>query len=117
MLREADCFGIDQPLVTMIRTLALGRRYRSPAVQAAMRAAAVERQAWRDAVPDLSDRERQHVVLLAEGLGDRQIAERLELNYETARSRGKALRRKLGASSRAHVVARALQLGLARLAG
>jgi DNA-binding CsgD family transcriptional regulator len=61
--------------------------------------------------------------LLVQGLGDREIAEQLEinceleLNYETARSRGKILRRKLGASSRAQVVAKALQLALARLGG
>jgi DNA-binding CsgD family transcriptional regulator len=53
--------------------------------------------------------------LLILGLGDREIADRLMISYETARSRGKALRRKLGASSRAQVVAKALQLGLARL--
>lgn len=68
-------------------------------------------------------RELELAGLLVQGLGDREIAEQLEinceleLNYETARSRGKILRRKLGASSRAQVVAKALQLALARLGG
>ena len=56
-------------------------------------------------------------ALLVQGMGDREIAERLMISYETARSRGKSLRRKLGVSSRAQVVSKALQLGLARLGG
>lgn len=115
VLWEADCFGEDQALVTMIRTLAVGKRYRSAAVLAAMHEAAVDRTPWRDAPPDLTSRELQHVDLLVDGLGDREIGERMGISYETARSRGKALRRKLGVSTRAQVVARALQLGLSRL--
>ena len=53
--------------------------------------------------------------MLVQGLSDREIAEQLVVSYETARSRSKVLRRKLGASSRAQVVAKAVQLGLARL--
>ena len=117
VFREAECFGSDQPIVTMIRTLALGQRYRSPAVLAAMQAASVEREPWRDTPPDLSGRELEMVMLLVQGLGDREIAEQLKISYETVRSRGKALRHKLGVSSRAQVVAKALQLGLARLGG
>jgi DNA-binding CsgD family transcriptional regulator len=82
-----------------------------------MQAASVQRDPWRDAPPDLSTRELEMVVLLVQGLGDREIAEQLKISYETVRSRGKALRHKLGASSRAQVVAKALQLGLARLGG
>ena len=117
LLRKADCFGNDQPLVTMIRTLALGQRYRSPAVLAAMPAVLVQREPWRDAPPDRNRRELELVGLLVQGLGDRDIAEQLAISDKTARSRGKDLRRKLGASSRAQVVAKALHLGLARLGG
>ena len=84
---------------------------------AAMQAASVQRDPWRDAPPDLSTRELEMVVLLVQGLGDREIAEQLKISYETVRSRGNALRHKLGVSSRAQVVAKALQLGLARLGG
>lgn len=115
VFHDAECYGDDQPIVIMSRALAVGQRYRSPAVVAAMKAAAVQRDPWRDAPPDLSDRELELLDLLILGLGDREIADRLMISYETARSRGKALRRKLGASSRAQVVAKALQLGLARL--
>ena len=111
VLCEADCFGAGQPLVSLFRTLALGQRYRSPSVVAAMEAESLKREATPDRPPDLNRRERELIDLLAQGLGDREIAERLAISYETVRSRGKALRRKLGASSRAQAVAKVLQLG------
>jgi DNA-binding CsgD family transcriptional regulator len=55
--------------------------------------------------------------MLVEGSGDREIGSCLGISYEAARSRSKALRRKLGAGNRAQVVAKALQLGLGRLTG
>lgn len=117
VLSELDCFGPESPIDTLIRSLAVGQRYRSASVLAAMEAAAVERQRrpWGDAAPAFSARERKHLALLVEGLSDRQIAAQLQIHYETARSNTKALRRRLGASSRAQAVAKALQLGLARL--
>jgi DNA-binding NarL/FixJ family response regulator len=75
----------------------------------------VQRDPWRDQPPDLNARELEIVDMLVQGLSDREIAEQLVVSYETARSRSKVLRRKLGASSRAQVVAKAVQLGLARL--
>ena len=104
VLNEADCFGEDQPIATLIRSLSLGQPYRS-----------AKRKPWREQPPDMNARELEMVALLVQGLGDRQIAERLEISYETARSRGKAVRRKLGANTRTQVVAKAIQLGLAKL--
>jgi len=115
VLLEADCFGDGHPLLAMNRALALGQRYRSPSLLAALEAAAMQREPSRDGPPDLNRRELEMVGLLVQGLGDREIAERLAISYETVRSRGKVLRRKLGTSSRAQLVAKALQLGLARL--
>lgn len=112
VLLEADCFGESHPLLAMNRALAARRRYRSPSVAAAMEATPPRREPWREGLVDLNRREQEMVGLWAQGLGDREIAERLEISYETARSRGKALRRKLGASSRAQGVAKALRLGL-----
>jgi DNA-binding NarL/FixJ family response regulator len=111
---ETDCFREDQPLVAMVRSLALGQRYRSPSVRLAMEAASLKPEAGSAGPPDLNRRELELVELLAQGLGDRAIAERLDISYETARSRSKALRRKLGVRTRAQVVAKALQLGLTR---
>ena len=105
------------PLVTMFRTLALGQRYFSPSVIAALESASLAREPWRDGPPDLNRRDLEVVDLMVEGLGDRDIADQLMISYEAARSRSKALRRKLGVSSRAQVVAKVLQLGLGRLGG
>ena len=80
-----------------------------------MESASATRKPWWDQPPDMSARELELVTLLVQGLGDRQIAERLAISYETARSRGKAVRRKLGAKTRTQVVAKAIQLGLAKL--
>ena len=90
VLNEADCFTEDKPVIALSRSLALGQRYRSSSVLAA---------------------------LSIDGLRDREIAQQLGISYEAARSRGKVLRRKLGAGNRAQVVAKALQLGLGRLTG
>ena len=117
VLSEKDCFTADRPVVTMSRSIAIGQRFRSAAVLAAMEAASVQRQPWRDEPPLLTARERAMVELLVQGLGDRQVAEQLGISYEGARSLGKSLRRKLGAGSRGQAVAKALQLGLARLGG
>lgn len=114
VLWEVECFAEGQPLVALGRALAAGQPYRSPAVAAAMEAAAPPRNSWREGAATLTRRELDIVDLLAQGLGDRAIAERLAISYETARSRGKALRRKFGASSRAQVVAKAHALGLVR---
>ena len=109
---EEECFGASQPLVALSRALALGQPYRSPSIVAALEAAALKREPWRDGPPPLNRRELDIVELLAQGLGDRQISEQLAISYETVRSRVKALRRKLGASTRAEAVAKALRLGL-----
>jgi DNA-binding NarL/FixJ family response regulator len=112
VLLEVECFGASQPLVALSRALALGQPYRSPSVVAALEAAALKREHWRDGPPPLNRRELDIVELLAQGLGDRQIAERLAISYETVRTRVKALRRKLGTSTRAEAVAKAWRLGL-----
>ncbi len=114
VLLEADCFGDGHPLFAMNHALAKRQRYRSPSLVAAMEAASLQREPSRDGPPDLNRRELEMVRFLVQGLGDREIAERLATSYETVRSRGKALRRKLGISSRAQLVAKALQLGLAQ---
>ena len=117
VLCEQEFIAEMQPLKTMMITLALGHRYRSPAVQAALRKAEQqEDQGWRDATPDLTVRERELVDLWMEGLGDRDVAERLGVSYATVRSYGRTVRQKLGAASRAQVVLKVLSLGLSRVA-
>lgn len=114
VVTEQECFGADQQLRTMIITLALGRRYRSSAVQACVVEA---EQAWRNPPPELTARDQQLIDLWVEGLGDRDVAERLGVSYETVRSYGRTLRKKLGVRSRAQVVLKALSMGLSRMTG
>jgi PAS domain S-box-containing protein len=59
----------------------------------------------------LTGREAQVMGLVALGANTEEIAERLVITQETARSHTKNAMRKLGARSRAHAVARALALG------
>jgi DNA-binding CsgD family transcriptional regulator len=59
----------------------------------------------------LSDREREVLRLVANGLSDGQIAEALVLSPHTVRSHVKTAMRKLGARTRAHAVAIALSAG------
>jgi DNA-binding NarL/FixJ family response regulator len=114
VITEQECFGADQQFRTMIITLSLGQRYRSSAVKNCLDE---EDQGWRNRPPELTAREQQLIDLWVEGLGDRDVADRLGLSYGTVRGYGRTLRKKLGASTRAQVVLKALSLGLSRVAG
>jgi DNA-binding NarL/FixJ family response regulator len=114
VISEQECFSADQQLRTMIIALSLGRRYRSPAVQACLERAD---EGWRNAPPQLTTREQQLIDLWVEGLRDRDVAERLGVSYETVRSYGKTVRQKLGVGTRVQVVLKAVSLGLSQVAG
>ena len=58
---------------------------------------------------DLTERERQVLRLLAEGLSNQQIAERLVITPATVKFHTHSIRSKLGASSRTEMVVLALQ--------
>ncbi len=115
VVTEQECFGVDQQLRNMLISLSLGRRYRSPAVQSYL--LEEEDKGWRNPPPALTSREKQLVDLWVEGLGDREVADRLGVSYETVRSHGKTLRKKLGASTRSQLVLKVLSLGLSRATG
>jgi len=114
VISEQECFCADQQLRNMIINISLGRRYRSPATLASMQG---EEQGWRDPPPSLTSREQDMIDLWVQGLGDREVAERLGVSYATVRSYGKAVRQKLGVASRAQVVLKAVALGLSRVTG
>ena len=95
----------------MLISLSLGRHYRSLAVQKYL---LEEEQGWRNPPPQLTAREQQLMDLWVVGLGDREVADRLGISYGTVRSHGRTLRKKLGVSTRAQVVLKALALGLSR---
>jgi DNA-binding NarL/FixJ family response regulator len=62
--------------------------------------------------PRLSDRERQVLELLAEGLGVTAIAERLYLSESTAKSHIGRIYEKLGSANRAQALVTAMRMGL-----
>lgn len=64
---------------------------------------------------ELTERERQVLELLAEGLSNRGIGENLWLSENTVKSHLSTLAKKVGAKGRAHVVARGFQLGLLKI--
>ncbi|MEE9217137.1 MAG: LuxR C-terminal-related transcriptional regulator [Anaerolineales bacterium] len=63
-------------------------------------------------VEPLSQREREIIDLLADGLTNREIADRLFLSYETVKWYNKQLFGKLGVSNRTQAAAKAQELGL-----
>jgi ATP/maltotriose-dependent transcriptional regulator MalT len=64
------------------------------------------------AVPPLTNRERQVLGLLADGLGNKQIAARLGISTNTVKTHLELLFDKLGVSSRTEAVATAARRGL-----
>ena len=65
-------------------------------------------------VPALSDREREILLLIADGATNREIAAVLFLSPHTVKEHTSTLYRKLGARNRADAVQRAQRLGLHR---
>ena len=61
----------------------------------------------------LTRREQQVLRLLAAGLSNRQIGQRIGIRYSTVRGYVRAVIEKLGAHSELEAVARAHELGLA----
>lgn len=62
--------------------------------------------------PELSDREREVLELVARGLGNQAIARRLVLNEKTVRNHISNVLTKIGAATRAEAIARARDAGL-----
>ena len=60
----------------------------------------------------LSRREREVLTLVADGMSDREIAERITVSHHTVHRHVANIRNKLGSSSRAAAVAEAHRLGL-----
>jgi DNA-binding NarL/FixJ family response regulator len=97
--------GTPAELVGAIRAVAAGRRYLDPRLQSYVRGD------WKEEPPVLTPREREILTLLAEGLSGEQTAQKLYLSSETVRTHVRNATSKLGASTRVHAVALAMQRG------
>ena len=65
-----------------------------------------------DPFPSLTDREREVLELVAEGLDNRRIAQRLALSEQTVRNHLSTVLTKLGVGDRAAAIAKARDAGL-----
>jgi two-component system NarL family response regulator len=94
-------------LVDSVRKVHAGRRAISPQV--------AERLAARLAVPELSDREREVLELVAAGKSNKQIAKALGIADGTVKVHVANILSKLGAQGRSEAVAVAVRRGLVRI--
>lgn len=111
------CIKDDDPeeLLRAIRVAAAGESLLSPAVTTRVIETFVGRAAQRRRHPqleDLTDREREVLGLVGEGLNNDEIADRLVISKATARTHVSRAMTKLGARDRAQLVVIAYQAGL-----
>lgn len=106
-------------LIRAVRVVAEGEALLSPTVTRRLISAYAARPTrQRSPLPDitqLTERERQIVALVAEGLSNREIAERLVISPATSRTHVSRAMVKLQARDRAQLVVFAFQSGLATL--
>jgi two-component system, NarL family, nitrate/nitrite response regulator NarL len=104
--KDADRLEITDAILAVNR----GHTVLAPEVQAGV--AAEVRSRWRPDVPSLSERERQVLEMVAEGMLAPEIGRHLYLSPATVKSHLQSLYEKLGVSDRAAAVAEAMRRGL-----
>ena len=104
--KDADRLEITDAILAVHR----GDTVLAPAVQAGV--AAEVRSRWRADMTSLSQRERQVLEMIAEGLSAPEIGRRLYLSPATVKRHLQHLYEKLGVSDRAAAVAEAMRRGL-----
>jgi two-component system, NarL family, nitrate/nitrite response regulator NarL len=104
--KDADRLEITDAIIAVNH----GGTVLAPAVQAGV--AAEVRSRWRPDVPSLSERERQVLEMIAEGMLAPEIGRRLYLSPATVKSHLQSLYEKLGVSDRAAAVAEAMRRGV-----
>src|SRR5947209_3335948 len=96
-------------VVSAVRTVAAGGSLLTPAIIARLVAKGRHRSVLRES---LSRREREVLQLMAEGVGNRQIASRLGISYSTVRTHVRSISAKLGTNSMVNAVVTAQSLDL-----
>lgn len=100
-----------------VRVVAAGEALLSPAVTRSVIAAFVRKRPAAgtvDGAENLTDRERDVVALVAEGLNNQEIADRLVVSPATAKTHVSRAMQKVGARDRAQLVVFAYRSGVAR---
>jgi DNA-binding NarL/FixJ family response regulator len=101
-----------EELIRIVRDVMEDRAFLDPKVASAVFEHVKGRSQGQDRDTPLTQRELEVLQLIAEGMNDRMTAESLHISEHTVRSHIKNLYRKLGVSSRAHAVAKALREGI-----
>ena len=104
-------------MLRAIRLVAAGESLLSPSVTRRVIASFTSRSALRRPHPrlaELTEREREVLSLIGEGLSNAEIADRLVVSQATARTHVSRAMTKLGARDRAQLVVIAYQSGLVR---
>jgi DNA-binding NarL/FixJ family response regulator len=107
-----------EELVLALRAVARGEKYVSPSLSGAVLAALAEipsGQPGAAAKPELSNREREVLQFVAEGLTSKEIAVRLSIAVSTVETHRKALMTKLELRSVAELTKFAIRAGLTTL--
>lgn len=102
----------DGDMITSLRRLMQGEIVISPGIAARLATDLVGMLRGQDEAVRLTTREREVLDLLAEGLSNKEISERLVVSQATVKDHVGALLRKLGATSRLQAVLRASEAGL-----
>jgi len=110
ILKDAD----EDVLLRSIRAVAKGEALFGPAVAKRLLdfISNVSPSAPKTAFPELTDREREVLALLAEGLSNQEVAERVGCSLKTARNHVSNILSKLHAADRNEAIARARAAGL-----
>ena len=107
-----------QTLAEAVRVIARGEGLLSPSVTSRLIAEFAARPTLRSSRPpelgELTEREREVMALVAVGLSNEQIAERLTISAATAKTHVSRAMRKLHAHDRAQLVVLAYESGLVR---
>jgi two-component system, NarL family, nitrate/nitrite response regulator NarL len=115
VLRDQVGPGIAAALAAVRSGLTVIDTSLAPALVTAPAAAAPRVASRRGGLGDLTERERQVVTLLAEGLSNKLIADRLGISDHTAKFHVNGVMAKLGASTRTEAVVEAVRRGVVTL--
>jgi DNA-binding NarL/FixJ family response regulator len=108
-----ESLGRGGTLVYGVEQLCRGRGFLDPAISAARAEPAATGEAEGERLR-LSERERTILALVADGLSNREIGERLHIAPSTARDHVQAILRRLGVTNRAAAAVEAFRLGYLR---